>query len=163
MAVKNHDYGVVLIVEVSIQADRWRDILCDPERYVEELATSFLEDLGSTKSESVLSIVLADDALLLELNSTYRNISKPTNVLSFNYENVSYNSYMGEIFLSVERIETEAAEMQISFPDHLAHMLIHGILHLLGYDHNTPEETEKMQAVEISLLRKKNIANPYEI
>ena len=153
----------MLIVEVNIQDDRWHVLLCDPECYVQELATSFLEDLGTEKSESVLSIVLAGDALLFELNSTYRNISKPTNVLSFNYENVSYNSYMGEIFLSVERIETEAAEMQISFPDHLAHMLIHGILHLLGYDHNTPEETEKMQAVEVSLLRKRNISNPYEI
>ena len=104
---------------------------------------------------------------IMGLNNQFRKINKPTNVLSFpsstntstNFKNV----FLGDIIFSIETIISEAKENNKSTVDHLIHLFIHGVLHLLGYDHETEDEARMMEDLEICILNKLSIANPYEI
>jgi probable rRNA maturation factor len=91
------------------------------------------------------------------LNKSYRGKDKATNVLSF----INDDEPLGDIILAYETIEREAIEQEKSFRDHTIHLIIHGILHLMGHDHEVPEEAAKMEAKEIKILKKLGIENPY--
>jgi len=104
------------------------------------------------------------------LNKTYRQKDNPTNVLSFAYaadDNFEPNEdgtlYLGDIIICPSIIEKEAAEQAKPLRDHYAHMCVHGMLHLLGYDHQTNEEADIMEALEIKILKTFNINNPYQV
>jgi probable rRNA maturation factor len=105
------------------------------------------------------TLALSDDTHLQSLNKQFRGQDKPTNVLSFPQ---SDPKYMGDVVMAYETIEREAKELDIPFSHHLAHLTLHGALHLQGYDHETQAEAELMEAKEIKLLAKLNIANPYQ-
>lgn len=114
------------------------------------------------------TILLTNDARILELNSQFRNQNKPTNVLSFpsgeeepDHENGKL--YLGDIAISFETVSREAAEAQKTLNHHLTHMIVHGILHLLGYDHETDEEAEEMERLEIEILHELDISDPYAV
>ena len=112
-----------------------------------------------------LSIVLADNARVRELNATYRGKNKPTNVLSFENDQPPFPEepvYLGDIIIAVPIILQEAKEQKKQPLDHLTHMVVHGVLHLYGLDHLSPEEAEIMENLEIRILNTLNIANPYE-
>lgn len=119
-----------------------------------------------------VSVVMANDDLLRTLNREYRRKDKPTNVLSFpQYEHFGEESSLppesepvclGDILLSFETIRREASEKKIPLADHTIHLMIHGTLHLLGYDHESDEETESMQDTEISIMKKIGLKNPYD-
>jgi probable rRNA maturation factor len=106
-----------------------------------------------------LSIVLADDEFVRNLNKQYRNQDKPTNVLSFQ----GSNGELGDVILAYETIVNEANEQNKDFSSHLAHLIVHGILHLQGFDHENDEMAEKMEAQEIAILEKLGFSNPYNI
>ncbi|MFZ8864465.1 MAG: rRNA maturation RNase YbeY [Rickettsiales bacterium] len=111
-----------------------------------------------------LSILISDDKYIKSLNKKYRNIDKATNILSFSNfepENTETNIYLGDIIISEEKIISEAKEQKKSFNAHLAHMFIHGFLHLLGYDHANKLEATEMENLEIKILNDVNIKNPY--
>jgi probable rRNA maturation factor len=98
------------------------------------------------------------------LNLKYRKKNYPTNVLSFS-ESLPLPKgkfFLGNIIVCDEVIAQEALAQHKKFQDHLAHLLIHGCLHFLGYDHEKEKDAEKMEALEIRLLKKLGIANPYE-
>lgn len=101
------------------------------------------------------------------LNRDFRDKDKPTNVLSFPFEVPEFlqdeEPTLGDIIIAMPVIEGEAKEQQKTVEDHLAHMTIHGTLHLLGFDHIDDEEAEEMEALEIQILAKLGINNPYEI
>ena len=113
------------------------------------------------------SIVLANDDLIHVLNREYRGMDKPTNVLSF--ANLDSDDPMpeegpyplGDIILSYQTIDREANEQGKFFKDHFTHMIVHGTLHLLGYDHQDEDEANIMETLEIRILQKMNIQNPY--
>ena len=105
------------------------------------------------------TIKWCDDHEIRELNHQFRGIDKPTNVLSFPDGEAGY---LGDIAISLETIEREAAEQGKDSEDHLVHMVVHGILHLLGYDHENEEEAEAMEALEIIILSNLGIDNPYQ-
>jgi len=110
-----------------------------------------------------VSIEIVDKNTSQELNNTYRNKNKPTNVLSFPLElpDIVEEILIGDLAICAEVVLDEA-EQQIKNPtDHWAHLTIHGCLHLLGYDHVDDEEAEQMEAIEIQLLEKLGIENPY--
>lgn len=107
-----------------------------------------------------LSVALSNDKQVQALNRDYRNKDKPTNVLSFPVAEPA--PLLGDIVLALETVQREATEKSISFEDHLTHLVIHGFLHLQGYDHEKDEDAEIMEAVEISALNELAIDNPYE-
>jgi probable rRNA maturation factor len=106
-----------------------------------------------------LSIVLADDDFVQNLNKQYRGKDKPTNVLSF----AGSDNAMGDVILAYQTIILEAKEQNKDFSAHLAHLIIHGILHLQGFDHEDDQMAEKMEAEEIKILKKLGFSNPYNI
>lgn len=106
-----------------------------------------------------VSIVLTDDAHIQALNRDYRGKDKPTNVLSFPQDEPSL---LGDVIIAYETIAREAEEQNKSFSDHFTHMLVHGTLHLLGYDHEAEAEAEEMEALEVAILSDIGVKNPYE-
>lgn len=110
-----------------------------------------------------LSIVLTDDAHQRVLNRDWRKIDKSTNVLSFPQIEPfgPVLGLVGDITLACETLEREAAEQGKSFSDHFTHLVVHGFLHLLGYDHITEAEALQMEGLETQILKSLGIADPY--
>ncbi len=109
---------------------------------------------------SEISLLFTDDAHMRTLNKTYRGPDKPTNVLSFPAENTV--QILGDIALAFETIEREAGARNISLEHHIAHLIIHGYLHLQGLDHENLDEARFMEALEIKALQHLGISNPYD-
>ena len=108
-----------------------------------------------------VTLALSSDAEVAALNGRFRGKTGPTNVLSFPAAKSEPNGFIGDIVLARETLEREAAEQGIASEDHLQHLVIHGILHLLGYDHETPGDAERMERLEIQILSSLGIADPY--
>lgn len=117
-----------------------------------------------------ISIVLTSDSMIATLNMQYKEKEGPTNVLSFSsldgempaVADDNRDFLLGDIVLALETIEREAKEQDKSFESHLTHLVVHGLLHLLGYDHQSDGEAEEMESLEIKILSTLNIENPYE-
>lgn len=117
-------------------------------------------------------VVFADDEAVRALNRDFRAKDAPTNVLSFPADTSFPGSEMetdadgprlGDVILGYETCAREAAERGISLADHAAHLVLHGVLHLLGYDHTTEAEAERMEAIERAALQRLGIADPYAL
>lgn len=106
-----------------------------------------------------LSVRFAADAEVQALNAQFRNKNKPTNVLSFP---AGEAEYLGDVILAYETVRAESRAQKKTFRAHTLHLVLHGLLHLLGYDHEQPQEAETMEAREVALLARMAIANPYE-
>lgn len=155
-------------IEFQILDDRW----LDKEYNWEELARRSFEmcthmlDFGIL-SECEVSMVLTNDPHIQELNKTYRGKDKPTNVLSFplqeDLNTLATGDMLGDIILSFETVLNEAIDQDKKFEHHAAHLMIHGFLHLLGYDHETDEEADEMEKIEIDILKALDIKNPYDV
>ena len=117
------------------------------------------------RSAAEITIRLVDSDESQQLNNQYRGKDKPTNVLSFPFEVPTgiELDLLGDLVICAPVIAAEAIEQNKSENAHWAHMVIHGCLHLLGYDHINDQEAEEMEALEIALLAKLNIADPYQI
>lgn len=158
-------------IDVSVQEPEWEAAHLELEDVARHAILQTLrmaplpEEIEGRTVE--VSVVLANDDLLRILNREYRGKDKPTNVLSFAQidadapvpEDGPYP--VGDIILSYQTIDSEAKEQDKFFKDHYTHMLVHGMLHLLGYDHEDEDEATTMEALEIRILEKLNIQNPY--
>ncbi|MFQ6777926.1 MAG: apolipoprotein N-acyltransferase [Alphaproteobacteria bacterium] len=109
--------------------------------------------------ESEVSITLVDDDEIHALNREYRNMDKPTNVLSFE---LGDDVLLGDIFISLDTVVREAKEANITVEEHVAHLVVHGVLHVQGYDHITDKQARVMESKEIKILKKLGIKNPYK-
>ncbi len=109
------------------------------------------------------SIVVADNPAVQQLNQQFRGQDKPTNVLSFPAEDTTEDglTYLGDIIIAADIIVAEAVAEGKPLEYHLQHMVVHGILHLMGYDHQTPDQATEMEALEIHILQQLGISNPY--
>ena len=107
-----------------------------------------------------VAVLLTSDAAIRTMNATWRGIDKPTNVLSFPAV-ASDGSHLGDIAIACETVERESAAENKGFLDHLAHLSIHGYLHLIGFDHETDREAERMEQLETRILASLGIADPY--
>lgn len=118
-----------------------------------------------TKQTFELTIRLVNSDESQQLNNQYREKDKPTNVLSFPFEvpeGIELN-LLGDLVICASVVEEEAKVQNKALFDHWAHMVIHGCLHLLGYDHINDTDANEMEALEINILATLNISNPYEI
>jgi len=128
----------------------------DVDGAVERAIAAITQDYPEARTGE-LSVVLSDDAHVQTLNRDYRNRDSATNVLSFPQP----DPLLGDIILARETLSREALEKGISFKDHLSHLVIHGWLHLQGFDHQTESEAQEMEALEIRALARLGIDNPY--
>lgn len=148
--------------DINILCDEWPDISTPLESIEAILAESpVFQDYAGKIVE--ISIVLADDNFVQNLNKTYRGKNKPTNVLSFpqDPEPGAEEINLGDVVLAYQTVKKEAQSQGKSFMDHTSHLLVHGILHLLGHDHENDDEAEEMESLEIKILEKLGIKNPY--
>jgi len=130
----------------------------DFQRWVDGVIPSF-------QQEAELTIRLVDEAESHELNMTYRGKDRPTNVLSFPFEcppEIDDFPLLGDLVICRQVVEQEATEQKKTTEEHWAHMVVHGCLHLLGYDHIDDAEAEEMEALEVELMAAMNYANPYQ-
>ena len=104
-----------------------------------------------------LCLVLADDGLQRRLNHDFRGRDKSANVLSFDGAPAS----LGDVVLALETVAAEAENQGKSLADHVAHLVVHGVLHLMGYDHRTAAQARRMERLEIAILAGLGIADPY--
>lgn len=115
--------------------------------------------------EITIRVVSAEESQ--QLNFEYRDKNKPTNVLSFPFEAPEMipiediGEFLGDLVICEKVVIREAKEQQKSLEEHWAHMIVHGVFHLLGYDHIEEQEAEEMEALEIALLSDFGFANPY--
>lgn len=114
--------------------------------------------VGKKYSDAEVSITLTNDDEIHALNKMYRNIDKPTNVLSFE---LGDDILLGDIYISLDTVMAQAADANISVEAHTTHMVVHGMFHLLGYDHLTDAQARVMEGKEIKVLKKLGIKNPY--
>ena len=119
----------------------------------------------SVVSGSEASVVLRSDALVRRLNRTYRGKDAATNVLSFPFQRPpgapEEGAYLGDVVLAAETVQLEADGRGIERKQHLQHLVVHGLLHLLGYDHDTDSEAEAMERLEVDILATIGVSDPY--
>lgn len=146
-------------IDIALEADGWNRIL-GAELIVHRAAAAALASAGATEGE--VSILLADDAKIRELNRRFRGKDQPTNVLSFPAE-TSANGvrFFGDIALALETLLREAETEGKRADGHLSHLVIHGVLHLLGYDHESERDAEKMESLETRLVKALGFPDPY--
>ena len=165
-----------MMLEIAIEADEewdsrrsWEDIVRDAAEAA--IAESAFPQLAISERPLELSVRLAGNEEVRALNAKWRGKDKPTNVLSFPLldepELLDTNIagpelLLGDIVLARGVCLNEAAEKGVTFEDHAAHLLVHGMLHLLGYDHEGDDEAHDMEAREVRALKRLGIANPYE-
>lgn len=130
-------------------------------------------------AEKEITVRIVDEAEIQQLNQQYRGKDKPTNVLSFPFEmpelilpdasqidnsmsSVLGNSFLGDIVICAQVVQQEAEQQNKLISHHWAHMLVHGTLHLLGYDHIEEQEADEMEGMEIAILQKLAIDDPYQ-
>ncbi|NOQ77543.1 MAG: rRNA maturation RNase YbeY [Methylococcaceae bacterium] len=120
--------------------------------------------LQQVDEECELSIRLVEDEESAELNSTYRGKTGPTNVLSFPFDSPvpMEPRLLGDLIICTPKVEVEAKEQDKLLHHHWAHLVVHGCLHLLGYDHIEDEEAEIMEELEKQILQTLDIDNPYQ-
>ncbi|WP_339045147.1 rRNA maturation RNase YbeY [Candidatus Mesenet endosymbiont of Agriotes lineatus] len=145
------------MIEISIHSDKWYNVIDDPEKFVKNIINVYLEKLKIANYQPIISILMADDSVLHKLNLEHRSQDKPTNVLSFSYEKLSPECFLGDIAISVDRIIAESVEYEASILSHTAYLILHGLLHLLGYDHEQEDEETKMQSLEEEIMAELNI------
>ena len=151
-------------IDVSIEAGDWpaEDALLDLS---EKAVAAALAELSLGAGGSELSLLFTDDARIRVLNRDWRGKDKPTNVLSFPASEVAPGDplppMLGDIVLARETVFAEAALEEKPFEHHLTHLVVHGFLHLLGYDHEDEEEAGTMEALERRVLARLAIPDPY--
>lgn len=123
-----------------------------------------LDKEGSDSSDCELSIRLVDEVESAELNSMYRGKAEPTNVLSFPFDSVIAMEprLLGDLVICSNIVKKEALAQNKAKQDHWAHMVVHGCLHLLGYDHIEDDEADEMEALEVTILKSLFINDPYQ-
>jgi probable rRNA maturation factor len=150
------------LIECAIEADGWAG-LTDPERLARRAIVAAIAASGVKLAQGAeISVVFCGDAFIAGLNRKWRGREGPTNVLSFPAGgDLGRSPILGDIVIAFETAAREALEMDKPLRDHVAHLLAHGFLHLIGYDHVEEAEAEAMEALERAVLARLGIDDPY--
>jgi probable rRNA maturation factor len=166
-----------MMLEIALDTDEEWDSSRSWEQLVRTaaeaaIAESAFPQLASTERQVEISVTLTGDEQVRALNAEWRGKDKPTNVLSFplaaeaelrNANVAGPELLLGDIVLARGVCQAEAADKGVSVEQHATHLLVHGTLHLLGYDHHDDAEAADMEAREVRALGRLGIANPYEV
>ncbi len=161
-----HTHGMALDpqIDLCIESDLW-SALPDAEQWVETAIKATLEHVDIHLFPQVeVAVQLVDDAQIQELNAEWRGKNKPTNVLSFQSvtpERLATAPLLGDLVIAFETMSREAVEEQKKPENHFAHLVVHGTLHLLGFDHENETDAEIMENLERAILAKLDIPDPY--
>lgn len=150
-------------IDIAVESEKWASV--ELHSLAERAIEAARAEAGVVLAASAeVSLLLCDDARIQELNREWRGLDKPTNVLSFpasDPSKLAQSPLLGDIAIAFETVERESLEEQKSFSAHVSHMVVHGFLHLIGYDHETDREAEEMEDVERRALARLGIADPY--
>jgi probable rRNA maturation factor len=162
-----------LSIAISIEDSGWARLAPDAARVLrraarDALAQARADGWKGSRIGHEISFVLTDDKRMRTLNRAYRGKDKPTNVLSFAALDAPRPKpgmpwLLGDVVLASGVIAREAKAQRKSIRHHLSHLAVHGVLHLLGYDHERDRDAEAMEALEVAALAAMGIANPYEL
>lgn len=145
------------MIEVEIEDDGWTDVLPTAGMLVERAAQAAL---GGVQGDVV--VLLTDNAAVQDLNARFRDKDRATNVLSFPAAESAF-PHLGDVVLAREYCAAEAQAQGKTLNDHLSHLVVHGVLHLLGRDHEIEAEAEEMEAEEREILAGLGVADPYGV
>ncbi len=152
-------------IDIIATTRAWRRALPDAAARAEAAARGAIAAAGRAPQGPVeISIVLGDDAMIRDLNRRWRGRDQPTNVLSFASEEppgAGRPLLLGDVVLAYATIAREAAAQGKTMADHFTHLVAHGVLHLLGYDHETQAEARAMEALERRVLAGNGVGDPY--
>lgn len=144
------------LIDILRNSELW-DGVPEAENVVRRAIAEAQREASSGDAE--IAIVLTDDSEIRELNRTWRKQDKPTNVLSFPAP--AGGGHLGDIVIAFETVAREASAENKPVEHHLAHLAVHGYLHLVGHDHDDDNEAEKMERLETAILARLGIADPY--
>ncbi|HEY7747777.1 MAG TPA: rRNA maturation RNase YbeY [Aestuariivirgaceae bacterium] len=130
-------------------------------RLARSAARAALKVANIDSSECDLAVIFADDATVAELNRKWRGKAKPTNVLSFPASQRAGGRFLGDVLLAAGVIEREAEDEGKPLLNHAAHLIVHGVLHLLGYDHGKASAARRMRQMEVRALKSLGMDDPY--
>ena len=152
-------------VAVDIRCDEWSTELAAPADLCRRAAAAAFASADVSPEGVEISVVLADDVFVQTLNRQWRDTDAPTNVLAFPGAEQSGDDdavwLLGDVVVALETTRRESDMESKTFDHHLTHLIVHGVLHLLGYDHNSDAEAEKMEKLEILALGRLGIDDPY--
>jgi probable rRNA maturation factor len=158
--------GAGVAIDILVEAGDWPD---EPEleRIARRALDGVLAEIGAdSRVASELSVVFTDDAHIRALNAGWRSKDKPTNVLSFPAFAADGGKVLppmlGDVVLAAETVAAEARNEDKPLADHMTHLIVHGILHLIGYDHEIDAEAEMMEQAERRILASLAIPDPYK-
>ncbi|CAN5226391.1 rRNA maturation RNase YbeY [soil metagenome] len=154
----------MIVVEVEAEAPGWTQALPEVEALTEAAATAAARSLGP-RADGAYVVLLADDAVVRDLNARFRGKDQPTNVLSFpaaeGASEPGAEPAKGDIVLAYETCAAEAQAQGKPLAHHLQHLVVHGVLHLLGFDHMDDAEAETMETREREVLAGLGVPDPY--
>ena len=153
-----------LSLDIRVSSRLWRN-LPGARALARRAIAAAIEESGVRLADGAeMSLALSDDAELRALNARWRGLDKPTNVLSFpavTPERLSETLVLGDVIVAYETMAREAEEEGKGLADHFRHLVVHGALHLFGYDHKIDAEAEKMEALERRILARLGVDDPY--
>jgi probable rRNA maturation factor len=161
----------ILSIDLDIQDPRWDSSIHNIPNWCQNTLEVTLQEIPLSLGPVNVGIILSDDDLLHKLNHHHRQKDKPTNVLSFPVHHGMVTADMlknfpepllGDIVISWDRVLAESCAQEKTFYNHGTHLLIHGFLHLLGYDHENDIDGQEMENQEIKILDILGISNPYK-
>jgi probable rRNA maturation factor len=153
------------VVDVVAESPLWAEAPGSEEVARRAVDAALAQTGRRCKTSAEIAVVLADDARLKTLNQIWRGKDQPTNVLSFpaaEGEEIATADLLGDVVVAYETVSREAQESGKSFNAHFAHLVVHGTLHLFGFDHLDDEEAETMENAERAALAQIGIADPYQ-
>ena len=157
-----------ITVEITVDSKDWYLLGNDIEEVCEKTITKVFENevVPPSLSKREIGLLLTTNDRMLDLNKCYRGQHKPTNVLSFPNGLQSFDEttiFLGDIALGYSIILEESIRANLPFLNHIQHLLVHGCLHLIGFDHQEADEADEMETVEVKILNNLNIDDPYDV